>query len=110
MTREMLEALQAIDRAELLAVVRQDQRSPTFEILNWKVEPFGEKGIANADSLFSFSGQGQDQQGTRPWQIVIKTFKDPGTGLDPRHLRYWKREFLAMQSGFLATLPGPIAA
>ncbi len=108
MTQNILETLRAIDPAELLEVVRQDQSSPTFEILDWHVEPFGDKGIANADTLYRFSGQGRGSQGIKQWQIVVKTFKDPGTNLDPRHLRYWKREFLAMQSGFLATLPGPI--
>ena len=110
MPQELLDLLRAVDEAELVAVVRQDQRSPTFEILNWNIEPFGEKGIANADTLFRFSGQGRDEQGIRPWQVVVKTFKDPGTGLDSRHLRYWKRELLAMQSGFLANLPGPVVA
>ena len=110
MTQNMLEILRAIDLAELVEVVRQDQRSPTFEILDWHVEPFGDKGIANADTLFSFSGQGRDEKGIKQWRVVVKTFKDPGTGLDSRHLRYWKRELLAMQSGFLANLPGPIVA
>ncbi len=110
MTQDMLAVLRAIDIAELVEVVRQDQRSPTFEILNWNVERFGDKGIANADMLFSFSGQGRDTQGMKAWQVVVKTFKDPGTQLDARHLRYWKRELLAMQSGFLANLPGPITA
>ncbi len=116
MTQNILETLRAIDPAELLEVVRQDQSSPTFEILDWHVEPFGDK-MANANTgfdyigqIFSFSGQGQDEQGIRPWRVVVKTFKDPGTNLDPRHLRYWKRELLAMQSGFLANLPGPVVA
>lgn len=110
MSQDMLETLRAIDPVVLTDVVRQDQRSSTFEILDWKVERFGDKGIFNVDSLFRFSGHGSDQQGEKSWSVILKILKDPGTGLDPRHLRYWKRELLAVQSGLLSNLRGPVIA
>lgn len=110
MTRDMVEVLQAVDPVVLLDVVRQDQRSPTFEILSWVVEPLSDKGIVNPAGLFAFRGNGHDARGLTPWRVVLKILKKPHTELAPHHLRYWKRELLAMQSGLLATLPGPVVA
>jgi hypothetical protein len=110
MSTDMLETLKSVDPAVLLDVVRQDQRSPTFEILEWTVDRLSDKGIINPDGLFRFSGQGDDEQGIRSWSVVLKIVTNPGMERDLSHLRYWKREMLAMKSGLLATLPGPVAA
>jgi hypothetical protein len=110
MSEDMLERLRSVDPAALAQVVRQDQRSETFEILDWTVKRLSDKGIVNPDGLFLFSGAGRDEKSTRHWSVVLKILNKPAVEQDPRHLRYWKRELSAMQSGLLASLPGPVAA
>jgi hypothetical protein len=104
----MLETLRATNAAQLLEIVRQDQHSSAFELLNWDVKRFGEKGITNPEGLFLFSGQGADERGTRSWSVVLKILNDPDVEQDPHDLWYWKRELLAAQSGLLASLPGRV--
>jgi hypothetical protein len=101
----MLATLQATDPALLREIVRQDQRSPAFELLHWDVKPLSAKGIANPEGLFLFSGQGRDERGIRPWSVVLKILTKPGEEQDPRNLFYWKRELLLAQSALVASLP-----
>jgi hypothetical protein len=105
MDESLLETLRANDTATLLDVVRQDQRSPTFEIIQWSVEHLSDQGIMNPNGLFLFSGEGHDEQGARPWSVVLKIIKASEEEQDPTNLWYWKRELLVAQSGLLATLP-----
>ena len=105
----MLEQLQNLDINLLTPVVRQDQRSATFEITDWAVAPLSDKGVSNPDGLFLFNGHGQDHQGQRPWSVVLKALNDRGETLAPSHLWYWKRELLVNQSGFLSNLQGLVA-
>jgi hypothetical protein len=106
----MLPKLETIDPSLLLNVVRQDQRSQEFEIRSWSVSKLSEQGMINPDGLFLFRGSGQDQQGTRPWSVVLKIIRDRGFGSDPSFNWYWKREALAYASGLLNDLPGPLRA
>jgi hypothetical protein len=106
----MLPRLQAIDSSVLVKVVRQDQRSPDFEITSWSVRKLSDQGAINPDGLFLFNGVGHDTQGTRPWSVVLKVVKDIGLSDDPGYNWYWKREALAYDSGFLGSLPGPLRA
>jgi hypothetical protein len=103
------EQLQAIDPVVLLNVVRQAQGSPNFTILDSTLRVLSQKGAANPEGLWCFSGNGQDQQGVKPWSVVLKFLKNPGESPEPSHLWYWKREYLAHESGLLSQLPGPIA-
>jgi hypothetical protein len=105
-----LEELRNLDPALLVGVVRQDQRSPRFEITDWQVEPLSDQGIINPEGLFRVCGHGRDAAGARPWTVVVKIVKDPGQPRDPAHLWYWKRETLLAQSGLLDALPGPVCA
>ena len=66
MPEDLLATLQAIDPIRLTNVVRQDQRSPAFEITNWSVKRLSDKGIINPDGLWIFTGTGRDSQGERP--------------------------------------------
>jgi len=107
MALDMLETLRDIDPALLSDVVRQEQRSPSFEITDWSVERLSTKGMINPDGLFLFKGQGRDGHGAQgeSWSVVLKILRNPGVEQDPRDLWYWKRELLALQSGFLLNLP-----
>ena len=108
MNKDMLERLNAIDVAILTDVVRQDQYSPSFVITDWSIRRLSDKGIANPDGLWLFSGQGHDSHEARQWSIVVKIFIRPELETPPDDLYYWKREFLLAQSGLLERLPGPV--
>lgn len=110
MSQDVLAQLRAIDIRLLTEVVRQDQRSPTFDISEWHVDRLSSKGIVNPDGLFRFSGHGRDGQATRPWSVVLKIVRKPNEDQNPRDIWYWKRELLAAQHNLLPQLPGPVTA
>jgi hypothetical protein len=105
----MQEQLQAIDPALLQDVVRQDQSDPDFILLDWTVRVLSNQGAVNPEGLWCFSGHGQGHQGIKPWSVVLKILKDPGNVVEPGYLWYWKREYLAHESGLLSRLPRHIA-
>jgi hypothetical protein len=110
MNDDMLTRLKAIDVGILTDVVRKAQRSSSFEITDWSVQPLSNKGIANPDGLWLFSGQGYDSNAARPWSVVVKIFIQPGQEPPLDNLYHWKRELLLAQSGLLERLPGPVRA
>ena len=101
----MREKLQTVDPAVLLNVVRQDQRDPNFVLLDWTIDMLSDKGGVNPEGLWCFNGHGQGSSGIKPWSVVAKIRNDPGDTVDPRHLSYWKREYLAHESGLLSYVP-----
>ncbi len=54
--------------------MRQDQRSPAFEITEWAVRRLSDKGAIKPDGLWLVSGQGHDGGEPRPWSVVVKIF------------------------------------
>jgi hypothetical protein len=113
MAQAMPEQLHNLDPALLTVVVRQAQRSPAFDLLDWSVAPLNhQKIIDTTGGLYRFSGQGQDAAGVRPWSVVLKIVNQPSGEMcqSPREWCYWQRELLAFQSGTLAALPGPLRA
>jgi len=113
MTQDMLAELRNISPSLLTDVVRKQQRSPTFGLLDWSVTPLHhEKIMDTTGGLYRFSGQGQDGAGVRSWAVVLKIVNRPSGAMcqAPGEWCYWQREMLAFQSGLLAGLPGPIRA
>ena len=110
MAEDVLARLQAIDRAILTDVVRQDQRSPSFAITAWSIERLSDKGIQHPDGLWLVSGEGHAGTTTQPWSVVVKIFDRPSHETSPESRQYWKRELLVAQSGVLERLPGPVRA
>jgi hypothetical protein len=106
----MLANLQAIDLARLTAVVRQDQRSPNFEITQWSVKRLSDKGIINPEGLWVFDGTGRDSRGERPWSVVLKILKPQDPEPPSSDMWYWQRELLVARSGLTERLPGPVKA
>ena len=110
MSEGMLEKLKAIDPAFLTDVVRQDQNDPSFEITTWDVKRLSDKGIANPDGLWLFSGMGTERSGARPWTVVLKVFDKPEQESPMDDRKYWKREVLFAQSEIAKNMPGPLRA
>jgi hypothetical protein len=110
MRSDVLERLRAVDPRLLAEIVRQDQRSQSFELRDWTVERLSSQGIINPDALFRFSGHRRAGNETRPWAVVLKILHKPQEEQDRRDLWYWKRELLAGQSQLLERLPGPVRA
>ena len=108
MAEAMVEKLNALDPAFLAEIVRVDQNSPSFEITEWSVKRLSDKGIRNPDGLWLFSGAGNDGQGSRRWSVVLKILERSEQELPPSAPNNWKREVLAIQSGFLESLHGPV--
>lgn len=113
MSSDLLSTLQNSDPALLTEIVRKQQNSPMFELLDWTVEPISHARILDSTGgLFRFSGQGQDNGGVKAWSIVLKILKgwadDPAE--DITNIFYWKREALAFESGLLDRLPSAVRA
>jgi hypothetical protein len=103
----------AIDTTVLTDVVRQDQRSSTFILHEWSVEPLSHHVIIDTTGgLFCVRGRGSDPRGERAWSVVLKVVHASTlpNAQKPRNWSYWRRELLAFQSGLLADLPGHLVA
>jgi len=109
---DLLEQLKAMDQAVLTEAVRKDQHDPDLVILEWTVEPISHELLTDTTSgLFRFNGQGQSAKGNRPWTVVLKCINNPKqTSQQPRESSYWRREFMAFQSGLLEQLPPGVRA
>jgi len=106
--QSMLDQLRTLDDHVLADVVRQDQHCPDFVMNSWQVDRLSDKGMANPDGLFRFSGTGRDPTNRETecdWTVVLKNIKAPPEEGDITNIWYWKRELLAFQSGLLEDLP-----
>ena len=104
----MLEKLKVIDTAILAEIVRQDQRNASFEIIEWSVRRLSNKGIANPDGLWLFSGMGIGNKGIQSWSVVLKILARQNDEPPLDNHWHWKREFLLAQSGLINNLAGPV--
>ena len=55
-----------------------------------------------------FSGNGLMDRQVTPWSAVLKILKEPEEEIPLSNMWYWKREFLAHQSGLLRSLTGSV--
>lgn len=110
MNEDTLERLKAIDPGILTDIVRQDQKSPSFEITEWSIKRLSDKGMVNPDGLWLVTGSGSTGSTPRQWSVVVKILNrsNQETATDARI--YWKRELLVAQSGLSERLRGPVRA
>jgi hypothetical protein len=101
--------LAAIDRATLTPLVQRALGSKTFEVVSWDFEAL-HGGIAVGTAVYRFSGQGRDRHWTMPWSLILKIVRPEGGSAETSAWNYYKREADAYQSGWLADLPGGLAA
>src|SRR5690242_12360378 len=107
---DILDQLRAIDPSVLLNVVRQDQRSPDFQITDWSVRDLSDRGNDGA-VLYKYSGHGHDRHGAvRDWAVVLKIVQNLGVDERPASWESRWRELRVLQSGLLADLPRSLIA
>jgi hypothetical protein len=98
-----------IDRATLTALVRSALKCETVEVMDWDYEQLhGGAGAGNA--IHRFTGQGRDRAQKMSWSLILKTAYPEGDNTHISAWNYYKREADAYQSGWLADLPGGLAA
>lgn len=95
---DLLEKLKAIDPLILTDVVRQDQNNSFFEITEWNVKRLSDKGVANPNGLWLFSGEGNSGKEIRSWSVVLKILERQKDEPPAADLWHWKREYLLAQS------------
>ena len=101
--------LAPIDRATLAPLVQSALNSETVEVMDWDYEQLhGGAGAGNA--IYRFTGQGRDRGQQMPWSLILKTVYPEGDNTHISAWNYYKREAAAYQSGWLADLPGGLAA
>lgn len=110
MAEDLLVKLETIEKRILTDVIRQDRQNESFEVTDWSVRRLSDKGIANPNGLWLFSGQGNDGSNTQSWSVVLKILQHQEQEPAQSDLWYWKREFLLAQSGLTTHLPGQVKA
>jgi hypothetical protein len=108
LAEEMLGKLKSIDTTLLAEIVQQDQRDASFKITEWSVRRLSNKGIANPDGLWLFSGTGIGSKGIQPWSVVLKILVRQNDEPPLDNHWHWKREFLLAQSELINNLAGPV--
>jgi hypothetical protein len=108
MAEDILEKLKNIDPATLSEIVRKDQHSPSFEITEWSVNRFSNRGVISQDGLWLFNGNGFDFKGSRPWSIVLKIYQRQKPEPASSSVWHWKRELLFAQSGLPENMSGSV--
>jgi hypothetical protein len=110
---ERLEAQAAqladIDQATLTPLVRSALGSKNVEVIGWNCEQL-HGGIGAGNAVFRFSGQVRDQERNLLWSLILKSTCQAGDNTAASAWNYYKREADAYRSGWLADLPGGLAA
>ena len=109
MPKTLLEHLQTVDLTVLMDIVRQDQRSPGYQILDWSARPLTSKGQANPEGLHLVECRGYDGEGESGWRVGVKNALEDPVPRSPDNLWYWKREMEFFLSGMLEQIPGKMA-
>jgi hypothetical protein len=101
--------LAAIDQVTLVPLVRSALSSTTVEVIDWEYKQL-HGGLGAGSTIYRFAGQGHEQGQTAPWSLILKALHPQAPADDPSAWNYYKREADAYQSGWLADLPGGMAA
>ena len=111
MTNDLETRVQAVNSSTLVPLVQQSLDSQSVELLDWNIQRIHGGTFGK---VYRFRGSGRTQEGTLPWSLVLKVVHNakpaPIDRTDPASVRYWKREPLAYQSGFMTDLPGNLMA
>lgn len=119
MESDIPQALRAINKSKLSAIVRQALQRNDFQIQGWRARNLdGKSGNPTSLGLYRFEGVGAAHGEWRDWSILLKVIQSPSNlgyvttdeGEEPNQWNYWKRELLLYQSHWLEGLPEGISA
>jgi hypothetical protein len=101
--------LAEIDQTTLTPLARTALGSKTIEVVDWE---YGQLhgGVGAGTAIYRFSGEGRDQHQAIPWSLILKIIRPESGSTDAFDWDYYRREADAYQSGWLADLPGGLAA
>lgn len=111
-------ALPQLDHALLNEIVGRALGSNTAVVNTWQIEPIPHTVINHVSAgLFRVNGQADVDGRAMDWSLILKIMHlSPASRSgnwaasdDPAHYNYWKREFLAYQSGILQPEGRPLA-
>ncbi len=101
--------LQAINQTILTPLVRQALGNDALVVTNWTYQPiYGGAGLLA--HIYRIAGDAQAGEQVVPWSLILKISQTALGSPDPTHTRYWKREPLVYQSGFLEQLVDGLVA
>jgi hypothetical protein len=106
---DLEEQLENIKPEMLTPIVRSVLESDTVEIVKWSYETM-QGGYGGNTSIYRLFGTGLDRGRGVSWSLILKVLRRGDQVDDPTHFKYWKREFLLVESGILDNLPGNLTA
>jgi hypothetical protein len=91
--------LEAILDAELVDVVRHVTGRPETAVVDWQWQVLhGSRGEITG-GVYRIRGMTRDQDGDRPWSVILKLVRPAGSfSHDPAHHYYWRREWFVYQA------------
>lgn len=103
------EQLLQIDMTHLTNAVRKASGQAGIVIQDWHSKKIN-TGYDLNHTIYRCYGSAVDQGQVFPWSLILKIVHANEKNLSPRDSSYWKREFLAYQTGFLTHLPTGLSA
>jgi hypothetical protein len=110
--------LQELDRATLTPLVRDALGREAIQVIDWEQQAL-HGGAGLGGSVHRFTGTARERDQVVPWSLILKIRCAPAYTHDARAVFdqaelsspfYWKREWLAYDSGTLQDLPGGLCA
>jgi len=98
-----------IDPVHLTQIVAKSLDIDSIKIKEWHCQTLT-GGLEMHSAVVRCKGLAENRERILPWSLVIKKFSPDEQFDDPVGWRYWKREVLAFQSGFLENMPENLAA
>ncbi len=111
MKDDLTTRIEKVDRSMLQPLIQKALNAKVRDIGPWQSKEIhgGTFGI-----VYRFYGEADTDRGHLPWSLILKVVRNtsdaPVGRTEPSSLRYWKREPLVFQSGFLAKLSGNFVA
>lgn len=111
MINDIKTQVESVDRQTIAELVRQIVYHDDFEVLDWNVAPISFYELnPTTGGLYRLKIAGNEHSQPVSWSVVLKIALEDKDNPDPSYWNYWKREFLAYQSGLLGELSGGLIA
>jgi hypothetical protein len=91
---------------EVVCLMLDDE---TAQLKEWHCEPI-HGGLEFGNAVIHCQGTAVSGDQVTPWSLIVKIASKGADSQDPQGYRYWKREALAYQSGYLSRIPAYLSA